>query len=595
MRPLSFAAVLLFIGVLTNRAVAETTPSADDLKSQLTKTVVVDGWASRHYLNEYRGDNTRAIVCVFMTTECPLVKLYMPTLIELEKKFRPQGVQFLGIFSNTYETLPMINAYAEEMDIPFPVLKDEKGLLAERLGAERTPEVVVLDPDFNIRYKGLIDDQYRAGGKLPNVNREHLRLAVEQMLAGEDVEVAATLATGCQIERYQPRKPRTDLTYNRDIAPLIRAHCQTCHRPGQVGPFELLTYENVRRHVAMIEEVVTDRRMPPWYAYTDTKQFGHFVNDRRMSYHDVNTLVDWIRSGAAEGDPQDAGPNPEWPEGWQIGKPDLILEMQEEYDVPADGVINYKYFKVRPYLDEDRWVKAVEIQPGNHSVVHHITVHFAPPRRKALFGKFAVWTLYGKEGERAHVVGSYAPGAPPIEYPAGHAMKLPRGCDIYFEVHYTPIGIPQKDRSRIGIVFADEPPQHEIKEAWVIERGFDIPAGEPHYRVGNSYTFEKDSKIMSLRPHMHLRGKSWRFTLVEPDGKESLLMALPRWDYDWQDLYEFEKPIDVPAGTTIRCVAHWDNSIHNPNNPDASHNVQWGLNSEDEMMHWRVIYVENEP
>jgi thiol-disulfide isomerase/thioredoxin len=588
-------AVALVIGVFVTSAQSETAPDADSLKSQLSKTVVIDGWASRHFVSEYLHEDTRAIVCVFMSTECPLVKLYVPTLQAMEKEFRPQGIQFLGVFSNAFETLPMINAYGEEMNIPFPILKDDRKHFADCVHAERTPEVVVLDREFRVRYKGLINDQFRAGGKRPKVEKDFLRDALRQLVAGEEIAKPLTLASGCHIEGPGKSTLRTELTYSRDIAPLIQESCQTCHRPGQVGPFSLLTYKQVRRHARMIEEVITDRRMPPWHAETENKVAGGFHNDRRLSQDAIDKIVDWVRGGAPEGDPADLPPKREWKSSeWEIGEPDLVLEMQEEFEVPADGVLNYKYFKVRPQLTEDRWVKAVEIQPGNAAVVHHISVHVAAPRRRKLFGRLAAWHLYGSEGERARVLGSYAPGAPVIVHGKDHAMKLPKGYDLIFEVHYTPIGTVEKDRSRIGLVFDDATPKHEVKEAWVIERKVEIPAGDSHYAIENTYTLEKSSKIMSLRPHMHLRGKSWRFELISPDGKVSPLMTVPRWDYEWQDLFEFKNPITVPAGTKIRCVAHWDNSANNPNNPDATRTIDWGLQSEDEMMHWRVTFVATE-
>jgi len=253
--------------------------------------------------------------------------------------------------------------------------------------------------------------------------------------------------------------------------------------------------------------------------------------------------------------------------------------------------VPYQYFEVPTRFSQDRWIKAVEAKPGQAQAVHHIHVHVSSPRSRKPFGLLGMWQLYGFEGEKARVIGSYLPGRPVYSYRPGYGMKLPRGAKLTFEVHYTPIGKRLLDQSSLAVVFSDRPPTHEVHEDFVFMRELTIPAGDGHYVLTNTYKFQKPSRILSLTPHMHTRGKHWRFELVYPDGQQEVVLTVPRWEFDWQGVYRFERPIPVPQGTRILATAHYDNSVFNPNNPDPTSDAPWGPQSWHEMMNFRVTYA----
>ncbi|HWX43088.1 MAG TPA: peroxiredoxin, partial [Blastocatellia bacterium] len=294
-------------------------------------------------------------------------------------------------------------------------------------------------------------------------------------------------------------------------------------------------------------------------------RYGEFSNDRRLSQKDVDTIVAWVDQGAKEGDARDLPASPAFTEGWNIGKPDEVFYLPQEYEVPASGVVEYKYFTVPTNFKEDKWIQAAEIRPGNRAVVHHIIV-FAQ-----------------KAGEQRLLVG-YAPGEQPAVIPAGLARKIPAGSNLIFQVHYTPTGVAGKDRSYVGFIFTKEPPKNEIVTRPVLNARFVIPAGDPNYQVESTYTFNEDSHIQSLMPHMHLRGKDFQFKMTYPDGTSKIILSVPKYDFSWQSYYILKEPVAAPKGARLDCLAHFDNSEQNKYNPDPRKEVRWGDQTWEEMM-----------
>ena len=575
-------------------AIGAGTTRADVTRSEACENAeLVDIWGARRLARELRPKDSGALVVIFMGTECPLVKLYLSALGDLASEFRTQNVSLVGAFPNGSDHVIRIAQFAHDNDLAFPVFRDVDASLAAALHVKRTPAAVVLDSDFQVLYRGRIDDQYRAGGRRPNATRHFLREAIMARLAGSGIELPSTLETGCLIER--PREPRenTSITYHEHVAPVLQRSCQACHRPGQVGPFELLTYEDARSHAAMIVEVAQDRRMPPWQPVVNP-EFGALLDDHRLSDEEVNMLSDWEAAGAPEGDPKQ-GPTPrQWPGTWQFGEPDAVFSVDQPFVVPATGIVAYQYFQIQTEFPGHRWVKSVEVKPGNARVVHHIHVHITHPRSAKPLGMLGAWQLYGFNGEKARVIGSYLPGRPVFSLRDDHAMWLPRGTKLTFEVHYTATGREEEDRaSSIAFQFSEEP-KHRVQDEFVFMRELTIPAHHPHYALTNAYRFQQPSRILSLTPHMHIRGKHWRFELVYPDGEKKTILTVPRWDYEWQGVYRFADPIEAPQGTEILCTAHYDNSAYNPNNPNPLNDVTWGTQSQDEMMNFRVNYVVDE-
>jgi peroxiredoxin len=534
----------------------------------------------------------KAIVVLFLGTECPINNQYMPALAEMHKKYTAQGVQFLGINSNVHDTPTRIAAHIKAQSIPFPVLKDPANVVADDFGARRTPEAFVLSPEGKILYQGRIDDQIGIGFKRKAPTQRDLAVALDEVLAGKAVSTPKTDVAGCIIARAIKPKATGTITYSKHVSRIIQNRCQECHRPGQVGPMALLTYEDALSWQEMIREVVEEKRMPPWHA--DPKH-GKFENDRSLSREERETILGWIKQGCPRGDDRDLPAEKKWPSGWMIGKPDVVFEMPREYTVPADGGprgVRYQYFRVDTKFAEDRWIQAAEARPGAREVVHHIIVYvFDPTKVKGRIGERGE----GRTGLRQDGIGNgflaaYAPGDMPLNLPTGYAKKLPKGAILVFQMHYTPDGVERKDRSSVGLIFAKEPPRHEVRTRGIAQQLLIIPPGEANHEVKSRSTFDRDVTLMSLLPHMHLRGKDFNYEAVYPDGKREMLLSVPQYDFNWQSNYRLKKPIALPRGTRIECVAHFDNSENNPNNPDPKKRVFWGDQTWEEMMIGFVDY-----
>jgi peroxiredoxin/mono/diheme cytochrome c family protein len=510
----------------------------------------------------------KALVVVFVGAECPLSNLYVPTLIDLHREYAGRGVQLMAVNSNDQDSFTEVSAHAQERDVPFPVLKDFDHAAADAFGARRTPEAFVLDAGRVIRYHGRIDDQYGVGFRRDRPTRRDLKEALDELLAGKPVTTPRTEPSGCLLGRAPARAPG-EVTYARQVARLVQRRCQECHRPGEVGPMALLTYEDARDWADTIREVVREQRMPPWHA---DPRHGHFANDRQLSRDEADTLLAWVRAGCPRGDDKDLPPPARFPEGWKIGKPDAVFRMAEAFAVPATGVLPYKRFTVDPGIMEDVWVQAAECRPGNRAVVHHVLVYLQAPGKP----------LYDRDGTAATLVG-WAPGDMPALYAPGTAKRIPAGSKFVFEVHYTPNGTAQTDRSAVGIIFAKKPPERPVETNILANMALRIPPREPSHEGRFTYTFRDDALLLSFMPHMHLRGISARYVATYPDGRSETLLSVPDYDFNWQSVYRFAEPLRIPKGTRLTWVGRWDNSADNPRNPDPSKEVHWGLQTWDEM------------
>lgn len=543
-------------------------------------SVLRDVRGNRRILHDFKGH--RALVLAFVGCECPLSNLYLPDLLAWEKEQRANKVQVLAVYPGGREDLDQIAAHASDRDLPFPVLKDVGGKLASQLGVTRVPTVVVLDAEHQVRYRGRINDRYGVASKRAKATREDLAAAVEEVLADKKVRVPETEVDGCLIGGERKGEPRKDLTFSKDVAPVLQKACQACHRPEQAAPFSLLTYDDAVKHARMIKEVTAQRRMPPWHA---DPRFGKFSNDRRLSTKEIEILSDWVEAGMPRGEDKDLPKPVEWPKGWALGKPDLVLEMPEEFEVPASGTLPYKNFILEPNFKEDRWVRMAECRPGAPGVVHHVVIYIqAGGSRSPLSADGGLSVLVG-----------WAPGDLGLVCPPDTALKLPKGCKLRMEMHYTPNGTKTKDRSSLGITFADKPPKFEMFMNEFANMGLVVPPHEPHHKAEATIRFRADARLLSVVPHMHWRGKDYRYEVVYPDGKRQTVVSVPRWDFNWQNVYRFEEPVRLPKGSKLYSVAHWDNSRNNPLNPAPEKKVSFGLQTWDEMMVGWVCYVWERP
>jgi len=535
------------------------------LKSQFGKEYSLHDFADRD-----------AIVVAFVGAECPLAQLYGPRLAELAKKLDSRRVAFVGIDSNQQDSIQKIGAYAARHKIEFPILKDPGNAIADRFGAERTPEVFVLDKDRVVRYRGRIDDQYGfadgVGYQRPASRRNDLTEAVNEILAGKTVSVPTAEAIGCHIGRVRKANDQSEVTYSKQIARIFQDHCVECHREGRIGPFQMTSYDDVVGWGEMIREVVDQGRMPPWHA---NPAYGHFNNDIRLTDEEKKMIATWVDNGCPEGDRSQLPAPRKFVDGWIIGEPDQIVYMSDEaVDVPAEGVIEYYHFVVDPGWKEDKWISAAEAKPGTPEAVHHILVFVQGPGEAT------------GDGQGRDLMAGYAPGANPMLATDGStAMHVKAGSKLTFQLHYTPNGSPHKDRSYVGLVFADSGKVKNVtRSAAVTNNLFRIPPGDDSYGVSEKVKIEHDTLISNMTPHMHTRGKSFRYEVTYPDGKKEILLDVPAYDFNWQTTYELKEPKLVPKGSELVCTAHWDNSADNLSNPDPTKTVTWGSQTFEEMM-----------
>jgi peroxiredoxin len=510
--------------------------------------------------------DAKATVVVFMSTRCPIGNGYVPTLNELADQYREKKVQFLAVYPSPADSEKDVAKHVKDFKLTFPALIDARQTTVQQIEAKRTPEVVLLDHRLAIRYRGRIDDRIGQDYRRDEAKRHELREAIDEVIAGKKVTVAETEPAGCLITPVRKTVGKDGPTYAKDVAAILHSRCADCHHPGTTAPFSLLTYEDASNWSAMIREVVARRTMPPWHA---DPRFGHFANARRLSQNETETILAWVDAGSPRGDAKAEPKPPTFEEGWRIGKPDVVFKMPETYKVPAKGTIRYKYFATKTNFKEDMWVQAAETKPGNRAVVHHIIVSYRDPKS---FLKAPVWLV------------STAPGAEPLVLPPGMGRKIPAGAEIIFQMHYTATGKEEEDCSEVGLVFCKEPPKQSIVNHGIANTKLKIPAGEPNYVVSSSVPALKDAVVLALYPHMHVRGKDFTYYLVHADGKKETILSIPQYDFNWQNTYRFKEPLFVPRGSKIQCVAHFDNSLDNPANPDATREVRWGDQTWDEMM-----------
>ncbi|HEX5105536.1 MAG TPA: redoxin domain-containing protein [Pirellulaceae bacterium] len=560
-------------------------------------------YSTIHDLTEFTKGDTRAVVVVFLGTECPVSLQYVPRLNELSEEFRAQNIKFLGVYPDVGVNLHEMATHSHDADIVFPVFKDVDLHLADWLGAQVVPEVVVLDKDLKKVYQGAIDDQYKRGGRRAEANDEYLHDALAALLGGKEVETEYIPASGCPIERTVPARAPRDLSFHKDVEPIFQRHCQECHRDGGPGPFELLTFDDIAYNTEKIREVVIDRRMPPWHGFLNPK-YGKIANDQSLTPEELETIVAWIDGGAKQGNAADAPPPVVWPapEAWGIGQPDFVFKMNEPFRVPKTGIIEYQFFRVKLDYDDDRWFRGIEIKPGNREVVHHVTLHLAPSLRDDKFKGFASMAqLYGLSGENAHLINDYVPGDSynAKVYPPHQAVKIPKHSDLIFEVHYTPNNREAvSDQSMVAFQWgAGTPAEEVLTRVFRKPTGrFKVPPYAGHYVVEDTYYFENDVVIEAIRPHMHLRGKKWRLERIErnPETDEiesrETILSVPIFDPGWQRTYELALPFVLPAGTELVATAVFDNTRLNPDNPDPSAEVVWGQQTTDEMFSTRFKY-----
>jgi len=385
------------------------------------------------------------------------------------------------------------------------------------------------------------------------------------------IRVGILLALGTSLVPAAVLAADATPTFTKDVAPILYKNCAECHRPTMFAPMSLMTYDDARPYAKAIKQKVAARQMPPWGA---DPAIGIFKNDPRLSDKDVATIVAWADGGAPKGDDKDLPAAPKFVEGWTIGTPDAVFEMEESFEIPATGVVPYQYLRVPTHLAEDKWIQAIEIQPSARAQVHHVLA-FTQPAGQPLNPGGALGPTN---------IGGVTPNKPGLVFAPGVARLLRGNSDIVMQMHYTTNGKAATDRTRIGVIYAKEPPTKVAAGGMVLQPRFVIPAYDGNAEVKGTTKLTRETVMTSLTPHMHVRGKDMIYIAHYPDGTSETLLSVPRYDFNWQITYELAKPKVLPVGTEIEVIAHYDNSANNKSNPDPSKDVRWGDQTFEEMM-----------
>ncbi len=558
-------------------------------------------------------------VLVFLSFDCPVANSYAAPLSELHQKYAKQGVRWIGVCCSD-QPAEQLAQQAKDFHLSFPVYADPDFVVAEAVKATTTPEVFVLDHHRVLRYRGRIDDTYYARlRKNARTTQHDLQAAIDAVLAGKPVAVPATRPIGCPLRLGRPSEQEvtTQYTFYRDVLPILQAHCQECHRPGAVGPFSLMGYEDALNWATDIKLYTQTRQMPPWKPVDGPP----FLNHRRLANDAIAILASWADGGTPAGNPQDAPKPRAIPSGWQLGTPDLVLEVPNGFALGASGNDIFRCFVLPTNLTEDKYVIGFEVQPGTASVVHH-TLNYFDTTGKARQLAEAQQEQDAREQPQDHgdgysvamgvgfrpdlspddqgkpkfgIMGGWAPGQVPRFRPEGTGYFLPAGADLILQVHYHRNGKPETDRTKIGLYFSKKPVK-QYRSIILPGRFLSIPANVENHKVEGSVWVDEDCTMYSVMPHMHLLGKQVQITMTPPNGERQTLVQIDDWDYNWQETYWFQKAIPVPAGTRFDILAIYDNSKKNPNNPHhPPQRVWYGEQTTNEMLFGFMGVTRPEP
>lgn len=541
-----------------------------------------------------QNDAKRVRAFVFISTECPVANGYTKTLNDLHARLPEGKVDLFGVVADPTVTRTQAAKHFTEYKTEFPVLFDASGLLLQALRPTHVPEAFVLHRDGKLVYRGAIDNAWEAiGRRRPKAERHFLADAITEAVDGKPVAVPETKPVGCLIETPPPGDEKAKVTYARDIAPVIQARCQNCHRDGQVAPFALADYEQTAKRAKQIVRVTQDRLMPPWIPSP-----GHdkFVGERWLTDRELELFQAWAETGRAKGDDADLPPAPKFADGWRLGQPDLVVKMVEPFTVPADGPDLLQNFVLPIDILEGKLVAAVEFHPGNKRVCHHAVLFLddsGTARKRDKATPEPGYANFGGPGFLpSGALGGWSVGNTPRLLPNGMGRYLKKGSDLVVQMHYHPTGKREVDQSEIGLYFVKKPVAESLKEKaklvgsiWLANYEMDIPAGEKGYTRSTSYTLPKEVILVGVVPHMHLLGKAMRVTATLPDKSAKTLIDIQNWNYNWQDEYYYERPFKLPAGTRLDVTAVFDNSTDNPSNPSSPpKRVTWGDGTTNEML-----------
>jgi hypothetical protein len=533
-----------------------------------------------HYLSD-----RKAVVIMVQGNGCPIVRAAWHTLKEIRADYAAKGIEFLMLNSNLQDNRTSIKSEASEFGYDIPILADAAQLVGEAMGVDRTAEVFVIETkSWSVVYRGPIDDRLTYERQRATAKEAFLTDALDNVLVGRPIAIAKRDAVGCIVNFPHREKPRA-ISYSKTVAPLLVKNCVGCHRKGGIAPWAMTSYAMVRGFAPMIREVLRTQRMPPWHA---DPSVGHWVGDRSLSPADMATLVHWVEAGAPRGSGKDPleSERQEASE-WTLGEPDLVLTLPA-FEVPATGVVSYQYPTVVNPLDKPVWVRAAVVLPGDRTVVHHILTGYtaaagAGAGRAGGLGALGISVFESS-------LSGYVPGTDPHAFPEGTGVLIEPGGRFVLQIHYTPTGKVTQDVTRLGLYFHDKPPRQIMRNVVAVNPLISIAPNLVAYEDSAYISFDKPAIVYSLFPHAHYRGASSKFEIRYPDGRNELLLSVPRYDFNWQRDYVFEKPLEVPAGAKIIHTTVYDNSPQNPANPDPLKQVTWGEQSWEEMLYGGIRF-----
>jgi peroxiredoxin len=575
-------------------------PSRARVGEKISNLAFKDEKGQIHQLHDLK--DKKAIILAFLSFECPVSTSYAQPLSDMAKEFAAHGVVLWGLTTNEDDSRLEVAKHAKEFNLSFPVFKDQKLIAADELKAETTPEVFVLDGDFVLRYRGRIDDGWSERlKKHAQATKHELAQTVAELVTGRPVSSPPTRAVGCAVPRFEKKAAKDgDVTYYCDVLPILQKNCQSCHRPGEVAPFSLMTYKQAVNWAGDIKDYTQKRVMPPWKLVDGME----FRNDRRMSDRDIRTLAAWVDGGCPEGNKEQAPPPARFADGWQLGTPDLVLSATEDFTLGPTGRDLFRCFVLPTNLTEDVYVSAVEVRPRNPRVVHHALLFIDTAGQ----GRKLEEAAQAQEAKRPKVVepvgghladgsvldrgpgytkamgvgfipqgglSGWAPGQLGYHLPDGVGFYLPKKSDVVMQIHFHRNGRTERDRTQVGLYFAKKKVERPL-QGHVIAGGkgsgpfrtfFSIEPGDANFRLQGDMWATKDFTLLSVMPHMHMVGKEIAVTLTPPDGKEQTVLAIKQWDYNWQESYFLKEPMAVKAGTRFHVEAGYDNSEANPHNP----------------------------
>lgn len=574
-----------------------------------------------------RQADAKLVVLYVFGDDCPIVRQDAAVLKTLVAEYEPRGVRFLGLDPAPQDDRESVLAETTELELDLPVLLDETQCVAEMLGVTRTAEALVVSTtNWRVQWRGPLDDRLGYGAQKDRAGREFLRETLEALLTDGSPPSDAPPAKGCALTLVRDARPPE---YVRDVAPILEQRCVSCHNEGGIGPWSMDGYEKVRGWSKMTRQVLLERRMPPWNV---DPAYGHFVGDMSLTTAERRTLLHWIEQGTPRGEGEDPLARPREPSAeWPHGEPDLVIELPEQA-IPATGLVPYVHVTVPLDLPEERWVRALDLRPSNSKVLHHafgfvLGVQELDTLEDELEELPIGWRVKAEQWlaeqrdaprempaelreflQRRAFLGRtyfarYFPGTRSTDqreggsrrlldaFPEGTGKRLPAGAKLRFELHYTTIGVPAKDRPKLGIYFHDKPPARELKVTSAFTRQVAMEPFQSDLHVSAERVFDQDFVVYALSPHMHYRGRAMRYTAYLPDGTSEVLLNVPEYVFDWQANYTLAEPRELPGGTRIVCDAFYDNSKRNEYNPAPEARVRFGARSQDEMFVAYMVYA----